>query len=61
MRKDKLKELVDERKDEINLAERGKHDLLYLFEKLNKGQKKQFAKDPKIKEIFDFWGIKYEE
>lgn len=55
MTKDKLSKSVGKCKDETRNA------LQTLFDNVNKGQQKQLVKIEEIKNLFDTFGVKYED
>jgi hypothetical protein len=55
MTKKDLEKAVESLKSET------KESLQTLFDSVNKGQKKKIAKIPEVRELFDRYGVDYEE
>ena len=53
--KEQLQKNVDKAKTETKDA------LQTLYDSLNKGQQKKVVKNAKVKELFDLYGVEYEE
>lgn len=55
MKKNKLTEATNANMEQTREA------LRLLWDNVNKGQKKQILKKPEVKDMFDRYGVKYEE